>query len=202
MDSADLLDLLKSRGAKYVYNNLLLDENVFILKQLFPENYAEKYHQLKVATSDALDVPVKNIAIVGSSKLGYSLTPDRNFDTITPESDIDLIVVSKELFDSLWASHLSYKNSIEQSRQYSYANVAKNVFRHFVSVSEDELDSSMLNHFKDWISRVGKLKRLLEQQFKISTTLEYRVYESWAYVEQYHVTGLNALLEHHNEGYR
>ena len=201
MDSSELLTLLRTNGAKHVYNSLLLDENVFLLKQLFPDNHTEKYHQLKVAASDALEVPTKNIAIVGSSKTGYSLTPDRNFASIRPNSDIDLVVVSKELFDSLWCSHLNYKNSIEQSRQYSYSTVAKNIFRHFVSVSENEMDSSMLFYFSDWINRVGKLKRILEQQFKISTSLEYRVYDSWNYVEQYHVTGLNALMEHHNESY-
>ena len=201
MDSAELLTTLRSNGAKHVYNNLLLDENIFLLKQLFPEDHAEKYHQFKIAASDALNVSTKNIAIVGSSKTGYSLTPDRNFACIRPNSDIDLVVVSKELFEKLWSSHLSYKNSIEQSKKYSYSEVAKNVFRHFVSVSEDDMDSSMYIHFADWINRVGKLKRILEQQFKIKTTLEYRVYDSWDYVEQYHIAGLNALMEHHNESY-
>ncbi|WP_411704575.1 hypothetical protein [Edaphovirga cremea] len=201
MDSAELLTLLRSNGAKHVYNSLLLDENVFLLKQLFPHNHAEKYHQLKVAASDILGVPTKNIAIVGSSKTGYSLTPKRDFANIRPNSDIDLVVVSKELFDNLWTSHLNYKNSVEQGREYSYSTVAKNIFRHFVSVSEDEIDSSMLVFFSDWINRVGKLKKILEQQFKIKTSLEYRVYDSWNYVEQYHVTGLNALMEHHNESH-
>ncbi|MQT59684.1 hypothetical protein GHO41_20370 [Pseudomonas sp. FSL R10-0399] len=201
MDSAELLTTLRSNGAKHVYNNLLLDENIFLLKQLFPDDHAEKYHQFKIAASDALNVSTKNIAIVGSSKTGYSLTPDRNFARIRPDSDIDLVVVSKELFDILWSSHLNYKNSIEQSKKYSYSDVAKNIFRHFVSVSEDDMDSSMYIHFADWINRVGKLKKILEQQFKIKTTLEYRVYDSWNYVEQYHIAGLNALMEHHNESY-
>lgn len=82
MDSAELLTTLRSNGAKHVYNHLLLDENVFLLRRLFPDNHAEKYHQLKVAAAEALDVPTKNIAIVGSSKTGYSLTPNRNFAQI------------------------------------------------------------------------------------------------------------------------
>lgn len=199
MDSANLLNLLRTHGAKHVYNHVLLDENVFVLKNNFPEEYREKYHHFKVIVSDALGVPVKNIAIIGSSKTGYSLTPNRNFDKFGEQSDLDLVVVSKELFESLWSSHLDFKNSIVKSRNYSYSEVAKNIFRHFISVADKDIDASMLSYFSEWISTVGALKRTLEQQFGIPAEINYRVYDSWTYVELYHVTGLNSLLEYHLE---
>jgi len=195
MNSADLMTALQERGAKYVYNHILLNENVYILEQKFAERHATKYHELKAAVSENLEVPLKNVAIVGSAKTGYSLTPGRNFNKFNEESDLDLVVVSKELFEQLWENHLEFKNSFMRGRNYSYSDVAKGVFRHFISISDKAISSEMQDYFSSWINRVSQLKKIIEQEFRTPSEINYRIYDNWKYVEQYHTDGLNALLE-------
>ena len=149
------------------------------------------YHEIKVATSDALDVPVKSVAIVGSAKTGYSLTPGRNYSPFSDKSDLDLVIVSENLFRDLWESQLNFVNSATGQQ---YAAVAKNIFRHFISIKAEEIQGDQIEYFSDWISRVDKLRQTLQLNFKLPTEVNYRVYDTWKYVEQYHVAGLNALI--------
>lgn len=191
MNCIELQEALKTRGSKFVFNQVLLNEDVYILRERYQAEAPRIYHEIKVATSDALDVPVKNIAIVGSAKTGYSLTPGRNYSPFSDESDLDLVIVSECLFRELWESQLNFVNS---ATGQPYAAVAKNIFRHFISIKAEEVQGDQIEYFSDWISRVDKLRQTLQLNFKLPTEVNYRVYDAWKYVEQYHVAGLNALI--------
>jgi predicted nucleotidyltransferase len=189
MTSEELLKLLNTHGAKYVYETFLLNEDVFLLRDS-SDRKSENYHHFKMEVSKALDVPLKNIAIVGSAKTGYSLTPGRNFDPYGPESDLDLVVVSGELFRELWGTYLEL---VGKSIGKPYNEIAKNVFRHFVSIKVEELTGIQVELFASWIARVGVLKRQLQLNFRLPAEINYRIYEDWRFVEKYHVVGLNQL---------
>ncbi len=191
MNSNELEVALKTHGGKFVFNQFLMNEDVYVLRERYQERAAYIYHEIKVAAAEALDVPVKNVAIVGSAKTGYSLTPGRNYSPFTDESDLDLVIVSENLFRELWESYLNYLNS---STGHSYAPVAKNVFRHFISIKAEEVQGAQLDYFSNWIDRVDKLKQTFQLKFKLPSEINYRVYDAWKYVEKYHVTGLNALI--------
>jgi len=51
---------------------------------------------------DRLGVARADIRIVGSGRLGFSLTPGNALRPFTEKSDIDVAIVSSELFDQLW----------------------------------------------------------------------------------------------------
>lgn len=191
MNSNDLNEVLKKHGGKFVFNQFLMNEDVYILRERYQESAASIYHEIKVIISDELDVPVKNVAIVGSAKTGYSLTPGRNYAPFTETSDLDLVIVSENLFRDLWESYLRYVNSSTGS---PYSTVAKNVFRHFISIKAEEVQGSQLDYFSHWISRVDKLRQAFQLKYKLPSEINYRVYDDWKYVEQYHVSGLNALI--------
>jgi hypothetical protein len=185
-------EALKAKGSKFVFNNFLMNEDVYILRERYQTDAVTTYHAIKLEASDALDVPVKNIAIVGSAKMGYSLTPGRNYSPFDENSDLDLVIVSESIFQELWENHLNYVNSSTGQR---YSNVAKNIFRHFISIKTEEIQGDQLEYFSHWISRVDRLKRNLQLKFKLPSEINYRVYDAWKYVEQYHVAGLNGLIE-------
>lgn len=191
MNSIELQEALKDRGSKFVYNHVLLNEDVYLLRQRYKADAPRVYHDIKMATSDALNVPVKNVAIVGSAKTGYSLTPGRDYSPFSDKSDLDLVIVSDNLFRELWECQLNYVNSATGQQ---YGPVAKNIFRHFISIKAEEIQGDQIEYFSDWISRVDRLRKTLQLNFKLPTEINYRVYDDWRYVEQYHVAGLNALI--------
>lgn len=192
MNSNELKVALKTHGGKFVFNQFLMNEDVYVLRERYQERAACIYHDIKVAASETLDVPVKNVAIVGSAKTGYSLAPGKNYSPFTDKSDLDLVIVSENLFRELWESYLNYINS---STGHTYAPVAKNVFRHFISIKAEDVQGAQLDYFSNWIDRVDKLKQTFQLKFKLPSEINYRVYDAWKYVEKYHVTGLNELIE-------
>jgi hypothetical protein len=191
MNCDEFEEALRTQGSKFVFNQFLLNEDVHILRSRYQADASRVYHEIKLATSNALDVAVKNVAIVGSAKTGYSLTPGRNYSPFSEMSDLDLVIVSEPLFCKLWDSYLAFVNS---STGQSYSTVAKNVFRHFISIKAEDVQGDQLEYFADWIGRVDKLRQIFQLKFKLPAEVNYRVYDSWEYVEQYHVAGLNALI--------
>lgn len=192
MKCSELEEIIRARGGKFVFNSFLLNEDVYILQKLYQGDASRVYHEIKLEACNVLDVPIKNVAIVGSAKTGYSLTPGRNYAPFNDKSDLDLVIVSDDIFRGLWESYLGYVNS---SLGRPYADVAKNVFRHFISIKAEEIHGSQLEYFSEWVSRVDKLRRNLQLNFKLPAEINYRVYDAWCYVEQYHVAGLNALID-------
>ncbi len=191
MDCGKFKELLMTQGSKFVYNSVLLNEDVYLLREAYKSDAPDKYHEIKVATSDVLNVPVKNVAIVGSAKTGYSLTPGRCFAPFGPESDLDLVVVSDVWFRELWESYLQHVTS---STGRSYATIAKNIFRHFISIKAEDIKGDQLDYFSDWIGRVDRLRQTFQLNYKLPTEVNYRVYDNWSYVEKYHIAGLEALI--------
>ena len=57
--------------------------------------------------SKTLGVHVNNIAIVGSAKMGFSLSPDKDYRDFNDESDIDLVLVSDGIYKSSWMAFVS-----------------------------------------------------------------------------------------------
>src|SRR4051812_12444952 len=52
--------------------------------------------------SSALQVKPENIVVVGSAKIGFSLSPDKYYQPFTNRSDIDVVIVDENLFDTIW----------------------------------------------------------------------------------------------------
>ena len=58
--------------------------------------------------SEALKVAKEDIVVVGSAKIGFSLNPEHFPRGFSDTSDIDVIVVSKDLFDKVWMIFLEW----------------------------------------------------------------------------------------------
>lgn len=52
--------------------------------------------------SERIGVDPQSLTLVGSAKLGYSLSPSKGFKTFDSHSDLDLAVVSESCFDQAW----------------------------------------------------------------------------------------------------
>jgi hypothetical protein len=60
------------------------------------------YFELKRDISAAFGVHHSEVLVVGSGKLGFSIVSTKRFREFNDESDIDVAIVSKELFDAIW----------------------------------------------------------------------------------------------------
>jgi hypothetical protein len=55
-----------------------------------------------------LNIAAENIVVVGSAKIGFSLSPDAFPRKFLPTSDIDVVVVSELMFDEVWHTMLRW----------------------------------------------------------------------------------------------
>eukprot|EP01013_Petalomonas_cantuscygni_P037954 TRINITY_DN68903_c0_g1_i1.p1 TRINITY_DN68903_c0_g1~~TRINITY_DN68903_c0_g1_i1.p1 ORF type:complete len:151 (-),score=0.15 TRINITY_DN68903_c0_g1_i1:41-493(-) len=118
-----------------IFLNYLQGNQIWYFKDyLQVKNPSETYDEFKKFVSKSLDVSFNNICIVGSGKLGYSLAPEKNFsDFNEDESDIDLVIVSRNYYYKFWNAYLDL---YEDKVNIGYRFITSNIFRRFISVKE------------------------------------------------------------------
>lgn len=183
---------LRVKDPRWIYQKYLLGHDVWYFREyLNHHNYAEFYDDLKILMSERLDIHTNDIAIVGSAKLGFSISPktDKAFRIFSEESDLDIAIVSYDLFRKSWDAFLDLS---QKGYLPYYQSITSNIFRRFVMLKSP----SPKNHFfREWSGKVDPCKKDLQTIFSINHEINYRIYESWGAVEQYHCAGLDKLKE-------
>jgi hypothetical protein len=171
-----------------VYNQYILDSDVWFFSQTTPQggHYA-RYDEFKTYLSTKLEVHRNDIAIVGSAKLGFSLSPTKAYRAFQETSDIDIVIVSSEIFRKSWDAFLEL-----QSKYYlkDYRFITSNIFRRFVSLKDPDTRNPF---FDTWARKVEPCKKDLQLLFNIPNEINYRIYESWSSAKMYHCKGLEEL---------
>jgi len=67
------------------------------------------YTKLRRHVSTVLEVPMRDLTIVGSGRIGFSLDPNQFGRPFSDTSDLDMVVVSAPVFDSAWMELLRPK---------------------------------------------------------------------------------------------
>ena len=57
---------------------------------------------LRSHLSNDLGISAESTIVIGSAKIGFSLSPDTVFRQFSDESDIDVLVVDERIFDDIW----------------------------------------------------------------------------------------------------
>jgi hypothetical protein len=71
----------------------------------------ERYYGLKAAAAEYFDIHPNEIIVVGSAKLGFSIAPTKRYRAFGETSDIDVAIVSPQLFDRVWHEVFGYLDS-------------------------------------------------------------------------------------------
>ena len=99
-------------------------------------------HKLREEVAAYFKLAFTDVFIVGSAKLGFSIKPERRFMPFGDKSDVDLTIISKDLFEQVWHElHLFQKSG-------GYWDLTS--FKHY--------------HFQGWI-RPDKLPRVRSFRF-------------------------------------
>jgi predicted nucleotidyltransferase len=77
----------------------------------------DQHYRLREEVCEQLSVEFTDVILVGSGKLGFSLKPGRRFGAFNDNSDIDIAIVSKVLFEKVWEeTHLFKKSQADWPR--------------------------------------------------------------------------------------
>ena len=175
----------------------------------FFESYYDRNEEFtfKKSLAESLDIHVRDIAIVGSSKLGFSIKPERagdgrlylykkfDFDYLSDakneKSDIDIAIISSTLFDRQLLNLYKYTNS------YSYKDITKI----FGNTRTYQQHSQYI--LKGWL-RPDKIPKKYnisgsiedfreEYKNKYGRKINFGIYKSWDYFESYHSNNIEVL---------
>ncbi|WP_417505833.1 hypothetical protein [Marinomonas gallaica] len=177
-----------------------LDDEVVVQKHLidggsyFFDLYYNQYEEFKFKKliASSLDVHIRDIAIVGSGKLGFSIKPDNdtpgfypfksfdfNFDKDNErqKSDLDVAIVSSSLFDeqllSIYEHTDCYMDSVFKGRNSLGKYVLKGWIRPDLLPSEYKISPT-----------IESIRNDLEKEYERDVNIG--IYKSWRFFESYH----------------
>lgn len=139
----------------------------------------ERYFSLKAAIAEQFNIHPNEVIVVGSAKLGFSIAPTKRYRAFGEASDIDVAIVSPQLFDRVWREVFGFLDSASSwQTQREFSN-------YFVRswVRPDKLPSATSFRFTDeWFAFFRHLSNTREYgDIKISGGL----YRDWVFIEKY-----------------
>ncbi len=190
MNLEDFNDLIRSEHSEKFARHKLFDEHCFVFND--PSILANgQYSEFRSKIADELNINPRNIAIVGSAKFGWSMAPAKYGQRyIHGASDIDIVIISKELFENFWYQiRQAYFNGYSQLRN-SYRN---DVFSKFIVIRDTSNVNSV--YVRDLKRSLMSLNKIVNEFLMIENKASYRIYSDWCDAELYHPKGIMALQE-------
>jgi hypothetical protein len=153
--------------------------------------------ELKETLSTYFKVPIKNIEIVGSAKLGLSLSKDRFGKKYDNNSDIDLVLVSSELFDEAWHEllKLEYKFHQLSTKERAFLDDCYGTL-HRGFISPEKLPPKTDFH-KYWWRIFSNLSNKEIYEYR---KIRGRLFKDWWFVEKYYSINLKKISQLQGEG--
>ena len=172
--------------------------DVFVQKYLV-ENEAYFFHEIrngeefefKKDIAGQLDAHIRDIVIVGSGKLGFSLKPEKDvpglylfkeFDhyfklsKTNKKSDLDVAIVSSSLFDK------------EIKNLYDHTNYYNHLWEERTSLAKYALKGRLTTRFLPLSFPLTKEIKSTQEKYQMlySRTINLEIYKSWHFFETYH----------------
>lgn len=172
---------LANRIANFQEDPLTLTDGIVFQKYIaFGDSYIinpDLYFELKSDISIKFGIHSTQVILVGSAKLGFSIAPKKRYQHFGDESDLDVAVVSQDLFDRLWSIAFDYWKV--SGDWYRGTNFRDYLFRGWVR--PDFLPPNT-QYSKDWFEYFRQLTSSQKfGPFKISAGF----YRSWQFLESY-----------------
>lgn len=149
------------------------------------------YLRLLGHISEGLGVPQENVTLVGSGRIGFSLDPDRYGSPFSDASDLDMIIVSAELFDASWFDLLRWRGSyirLPESVKRWHREQQQHVY--FGRIGPHRL-TGILKLAPRWFEVFKSVSSYPELAVHEVHGLLYR---TWDHARLYHIYGLRRIL--------
>jgi hypothetical protein len=162
----------------------------------------DKEFEFKKDISDSLNVHIRDIVIIGSGKLGFSIKPDSEspflhsfkkfdhdfeIDAEKEKSDLDIAIVSGSLFDKqlieLYKHTGGYSNKTYNS-SYKKADFANYILKGWLRPDKVPNDYSIT-------SEVVKVQE--DYKAKFGRKVNIGIYKSWYFFENYHQNNIKRI---------
>ncbi|WP_211828683.1 hypothetical protein [Kistimonas asteriae] len=188
----------QDKGVEEVVQKHLIDGASYFFNLYYDE---DEEFLFKKSIADSLNVHIRDIVIVGSGKLGFSIKPDKDEpglyrfksfdydydkDTGNKKSDLDVAIVSSRLFDE------QLRNLYEHTDSYLLASFPareRNQFSKYILKGWIRPDLLPRNYTIS--PNIEKVQQDLSSKY--SRDVNIGIYKSWYFFEKYHTNNIHTL---------
>lgn len=189
----ELITELNLIDSKEFYQSYIINEEIWYFNN-FGKNISsvEYNHSISSIINKNFNLTSNEFLIVGSAKIGFSLSPNKNFKLFNREgegnenqSDIDIAIISSELFVSCWEKLKALKY---RTYMNNYTSISSNIFRGFVN---DKNMTQQISLTLDILDMIDRCTIDIRDEFEVIEPINYRIYNSWDDLERYTINGIN-----------
>lgn len=187
-------DLLALEPKEFYMKHIVKSHNWYFSDYLHfsRDEIVDKMDSFKEIVSTMLSVNFHNVQIVGSAKVGFSLSPSKLFSPFhdecpdKPSSDIDIAIISEQLYKKFW-DELRQAKRIRYKQTY-YNHLTESIFRGYIN-EKDLMEVDGMCH--EWESLIRPINVELQDTLGFIHPITYRVYRSWEDLEEYQLIGIS-----------
>ena len=187
-------DLLSLEPKDFYFKHIVKSHNWYFSDYLHfqPTELVDRMDCFKEIVSKRLGVNFHNIQIVGSAKVGYSLSPAKLFTPFhderpdKPSSDIDIAIISDRLYQKFW-DELRHIKKIRYMQTY-YNHLTESIFRGYINEKDLQKVQGLC---EEWAELVRPINVALQDELGFIHPITYRVYRSWEDLEEYQIIGIS-----------
>lgn len=196
MEIDEFISACKEEEEEIIVQKFLIEGDCYFFKNVMSDKYEE--YLFKKDISQSLGVHIRDITIVGSGKLGFSIKPSsenllhyefKTFDSKyhqNPEaepSDLDIAIISESLFDQQLLSLYEFTNGYHLSYD-KCKSFAKYILKGWIRPDFLPPQYSISTKLED-------IKKKYKEKYK--RKINIGIYKSWFYFENYHKNNINSI---------
>lgn len=186
-------DLLSLDVRTFYFKHIIKSHNWYFSDYLHTsdEELIDKMDLFKEIVSQNFNISFHSVQIVGSAKMGVSLSPNKllkPFHSASDNektSDIDIAIVSEKIFNYFWDKLRRSEEKVYQKKNYT--NIAKSIYRGYINDKDLTYVKDVNEYLRQLISPIN-LK--LQDEIGFVHPISYRLYRSWEDLEEYQLIGI------------
>jgi hypothetical protein len=183
----------------------VVEEFIFKGEPYVFRRWPQGFEVLRSHLCSQLSILTSNVIVIGSAKIGFSLNPDSFGRQFSEKSDIDVLVVSDTVFDSMWQTLLKWNyprryrlDGFEQEWAISrmddvYWGWLRPDRIRFEGLSFPDALKPLRDLSTKWFNAFRSLS--LFPNFE-NRDVSGRLYRSWDHAFLYHMDGLRKIKEY------
>lgn len=151
---------------------------------------SDEYFKLRTAVATEFGLHPNDVLVVGSAKLGFSIAPHKRYRAFGDSSDLDVVIVSKGLFDTVWQDLHRY--STQGGYWEKSADFKQYLFRGWIRPDKLPPDQNF-DFARIWWTFFNRLS--VSRQYS-AARVTGAIYQSWYFLESYQTGAVDGCAEH------
>ncbi|MGA3085596.1 MAG: hypothetical protein ABSE95_12515 [Thermodesulfobacteriota bacterium] len=142
---------------------------------------------------DKFEIHPQNFTIVGSAKLGFSLNPEKIGQPFTDGSDIDVVLVSEELFQNLWVQLIEFQRTVlftlDSNIRQKFDYLQKVLFFGIIRLDKLSNDFPFAKEWWEFFNKISTDRRFGPRRVRAA------IFKTWKHASFYYEYSIKKIKE-------